>query len=440
MFTGRYCHTDGIRSIRHDNHIDPGTPNLLSFLKEKGYETTYLGHNHVFKNLHTGNNGKGESEPDYHSFSDGTLADMLKREHPVQQPDEHSVPESRSDEAVNLQTIRHTTPRTGFCDDNRADQAVAYLRDIRDRDRPFYLHLNFGAPHPPYAVEEPYFSMYDRKAICPFEHGLPEKAPLWLQHGREVRTGQATEAHFREVQAVYYGMVTKLDTLVGQVLDEIDAQNLWENTAVVFWVDHGDFAGQYGQPEKWDTAMNDCILHVPMTFCAPGLPQGRRIASLSNHTDVCPTLLNLLGFEAPPYWGLHGQSLLPALEGKPPRRSVFADGGHEASMRARFNTPTSDLNQKTKRMEPSTQGKQETYARYPETMARVKMVRTEEWKLCVRETGDHELYHLPEDPDEMCNLWGDPQFVDVVADLQMELLQWCLRTDTDRPFVPDVGA
>lgn len=440
MFTGRYCHTDGIRSIQRDNHLPQGTPNLLSFLKDKGYETAYLGHNHVFKNLLTGNNKKGESDSDYHSFSEGPLAALLKNEHPVQQPDENAVPESRSDEAVNFQTLRHLTPRTGFCDDNRADQAVTYLRDIRDRTRPFYLHLNFGAPHPAYAVEEPYFSMYDRDAIQPFEHDLPEHAPLWLQRSREIRTGQATENHFRHVQAVYYGMVTKLDTLIGHVLDEIDAQNLWEDTAVLFWVDHGDFAGQYGQPEKWDTAMNDCILHVPFTICAPALPKGRRIDSLSDHTDVCPTLLDLLGFKPEPEWGIHGQSLLPAIEGMPVRSSVFADGGHEATMRARFNMATSTLNAQTGRMEPTTLGKQETYARYPETMARVKMVRTDEWKLCIRETGDHELYHLPDDPNEMHNLWGDPQFAQVVTGLQMELLQWCLRTDTDRPFIADVGA
>jgi arylsulfatase A-like enzyme len=440
MLTGRYCHTDGIRCIHKTNHLAPGTPNLLSFLKSHGYETAYLGHNHVFENLHTGRNAKGESEPDYHSYTDGDFARLLQTQHPVQQPDAHSVPESHSDAAVNFQTIRHTTPRTGFCDDNRADQAVHYLRTARDRTRPFYLHLNFGAPHPSYAVEEPFFSMYDRSRIVPFEHGMPTHAPLWLKHGREIRTGQAEEKHFRDVQAVYYGMVSKLDTLVGRVVAEIDAQNLWQDTVVMFWVDHGDFAGQYGQPEKWDTAMNDCILRVPQTLCAPSLPSGRRVTSLTEHTDLCPTVLELLGLRPEPEWGLHGASLLPVIHGAPGKSAVFADGGHEASMRARFNTPVSQFNPRTQREEPATQGKQAVYARYPETMARVKMVRTNDWKLCVRETGDHELYDLRHDPNEMRNLWGNGQHADVVLDLQMKLLQWCLRTDTDRPFQDKVGA
>lgn len=440
MMTGRYCHTDGVRTIRQADHLPPGTPNLLSFLKQTGFETAYLGHNHVFQNLHTGDNAKGASDPDYHSFTDGVFDALLQAQHSVAQPDAHAAPEIRSDAAVNFQTIRHTAPRAGFCDDNRADQAVHYLRTVRDRTRPFYLHLNFSAPHPPYAVEEPYFSMYARDAIAPFEYGLPSGAPLWLQRGREIRTGQATEEHFRHVQAVYYGMVTKLDRLIGRVLAEVDAQNLWSDTVVMFWVDHGDFAGQYGQPEKWDTAMNDCILRVPQILCAPGLPAGNRVASLSEHTDICPTILDLLGLQPDPAWVIHGASLLPAIRGAPGRDCVFADGGHEAAMRARFNTPVTHRNLAAGRDEPATQGKQAVYARFPETMARVKMARTNDWKLCVRESGDHELYDLRNDPTEMRNLWPGGQHRDVAQDLQMKLLQWCLRTDTDRPFQPQVGA
>jgi choline-sulfatase len=235
-------------------------------------------------------------------------------------------------------------------------------------------------------------------------------------------------------------LVTKLDTLVGRVLDEIDAQNLWQDTIVMFWSDHGDFAGQYGQPEKWDTAMNDCILRTPQTLPAPGLPAGRRVTSLSEHTDLCPTILDLLGMRPGPEWTIHGTSLLPVVRGAPGKQCVFADGGHEAAMRARFNAPVTGRNPETGRDEPATLGKQEVYARYPETMARVKMVRTERWKLCVRETGDHELYDLRHDPNEMRNLWGRGGHDGVVADLQMKLLQWCLRTDTDRPFQEKVGA
>jgi hypothetical protein len=40
----------------------------------------------------------------------------------------------------------------------------------------------------------------------------------------------------------------------------------------------------------------------------------------------------------------------------------------------------------------------------------------------------------------MRNLYGNPAFSEIVAGLQLRLLEWCLRTDTDRPFLARFGA
>jgi hypothetical protein len=68
------------------------------------------------------------------------------------------------------------------------------------------------------------------------------------------------------------------------------------------------------------------------------------------------------------------------------------------------------------------------------------MVRTDEWKLAIHLEGDNELYNMKDDPYEMNNLYGQVGLNDIVFDLQERLLYWCLRTDTDRPFQPRVGA
>ena len=69
-------------------------------------------------------------------------------------------------------------------------------------------------------------------------------------------------------------------------------------------------------------------------------------------------------------------------------------------------------------------------------MARTKMARTERWKLVVRLRGGNELYDVRRDPFELHNLWGEhlqrPDLLAVVLDLQQRMLEWCLRTDTDR--------
>lgn len=418
--TGRYTHTDGFRSIHQ--HLPPNQPSLLSLVKAAGYETAVFGHNHVWENFF-GNNHKSSGVVDYHSYTyEGGFRELLERRWPVPPARAGAVPPPAALDNAHFHYLgRITNALEGFCDDNRAEQAIHYLRRVRDRSRPFFLQLNFSAPHPPYQVEEPWFSLYDRETIARWPVTLPAGAPLPLQAMRRVRTAAAdSEALFREIQAVYYGMVSKMDELFGRVWNAIESEGLLDNTVVLFTSDHGDFAGQYGLVEKWDTAMHDCILHVPLALRAPGLPAGARVTGLTEHVDVLPTLAELLGL--PPNWGVHGESLLPMVRGERRKEAVFADGGHEPEMWAR--RPRGE----------TLDGKQKTYRDYPEAMARTKMVRTDRYKLVIRLAGGNELYDLAEDPWELRNRWGDPALNAVMLDLQHRMIEWCLRTDTDRPM------
>lgn len=324
-------------------------------------------------------------------------------------------------------------------DENVADQAVAYLETLRAPDRPFFLQVNFSKPHPPYEAPEPYYSMVDPETIAPFPHDLPKNAPLPLVAQRRWRLGEkVTAASLRELQAVYYAMVGWVDAQVGRVLDALDRAGLAEDTLVLFTSDHGDYAGQYGINEKWDASLQDCLLRVPFVMAGPGVPRGGRLDGLSEHVDQPATILAFLGLTPPPEWVWHGRSLWSMLEGAPGVDAVFADGGHEAPMRARFAAKVDE--ERGGRRVKTTGGKQLTYQQCPDAMARCKMVRTRDWKLVIRETGGNELYHVAEDPHEMDNLYGDPAHAAVVADLQLKLIHWCLRTDTDRPHLQVFGA
>jgi len=184
--------------------------------------------------------------------------------------------------------------------------------------------------------------------------------------------------------------------------------------------------------------MQDCLLRVPMILCAPSLKPSC-FDGLSEHVDIPPTVLDLLGVAPEPEWGIHGTSLLKQMNGGQSKDFVFADGGHEDAMIRRFNTPvTETLTDGT--TVPSTQGKQLTYSEEPESMSRTKMVRSRDWKLVVRLAGGNELYHLPSDPLEMNNLYGHPEHAMISAHLMEALVLWSLRTDTDRPFLTQVGA
>lgn len=437
MMTGRYSHTDGFRTITQ--HLPPDDPNLLSLLRAHGYETAVFGINHVWETLHDSKQPH-VGYADYHSFV-GHYQAMAFQSYPIAQPGSDDIPPDEIDLLGRnyVRRIQGENTLAGFSDDARTDQAIDYLTRTRDRSKPFYLHVNLSKPHPKYEAEEPYFSMYDRDGIQAWPHDLPQDAPLHMRVMREVRTGiDAPAAAFRELQAVYYAMITKVDTLFGKLFDTIAAEGLFENSIIVFLSDHGDFAGQYGLVEKWDTAMADCIMHVPFVIYAPNLPHGSRVNSLTEHTDLAPTLLDLLDIK--PEWGMHGETLLPIIHGERRKPAVFADGGHEEEMWGRFNVTWN----KWENIPVDADGKQVTYRDYPETMARTKMVRTERWKLVMRLAGGNELYDMLHDPHELTNLWphhaDDAELMRVVLDLQQQLIEWSLRTDTDRPYQADVGA
>ncbi|NBB78039.1 MAG: sulfatase-like hydrolase/transferase [Verrucomicrobia bacterium] len=443
MHTGRYCHTDGLRTVMPDNHLPEGAPTLAECLRGHGYETAVLGLNHVweagrFYGTGERTNQKSAGAVDYTSFTEGRMAELAEQAHDRGTGVARTGPHFEALEAVDYKGLV-TGVESNFHDDNWADQACAYLSELRDPQKPFFLQLNFNKPHPAYAVHEPFYSMIDPARIRPFPYELPENAPLPLRAQRRWRLGdEVPEAALREIQAVYYGMVAYIDSLVGQVLDCLEAQGLVEDTLILFTSDHGDYAGQYGINEKWDSSLQDCLLHVPFIMAGPGVPAGRRVAGLSEHVDLPATMLDYLGLERPEGWNWHGRSLLPMLDGAAGKEAVFAEGGHEAPMRARLNTPA--WSERDGRRIKTTGGKQLTYRECPDSMARAKMVRTEKWKLVVRETGGDELYDLTSDPRELRNRIDDGRYADVVRQLQRKLLAWCLRTDPDQPRVEQVGA
>jgi arylsulfatase A-like enzyme len=442
MLTGRHPHTDGLRTVKEANHVPAGRPNLVECLRHNGYETAVLGLNHVwtqdaFYGAGAQLNKKGAGVVDYTSFTDGPLQAMATTPRTYQPGTPRQLPDYPVGQNMGEFGLR-TGEQSAFSDDNRADQACLYLRQVRDPSKPFYLQLNLSRPHPPYHVHEPFYSMYDPASITPFPHQLPRNAALPLRAQRTWRTGDAVPtAILREVQALYYGMISAMDALVGRVLATLDELGLRDNTLILFCSDHGDYAGQYGLIEKWDGSLQDCLLHVPCVLSGPGIPRGSRVSSLTELIDTPATILDYLGIAVPARWVMHGQSLLPAIHGGPARDAVFASGGHEASMRARFNADPWECHNGTQ--VKATAGKQLTYAQCPDAMARCKMVRTADWKLIVRETGDNELFHLAEDPHEMVNLYQDFKYSEVVCLLQERLLRWTLSTDTDLPFIADVA-
>src|SRR5688572_23266342 len=100
-----------------------------------------------------------------------------------------------------------------------------------------------------------------------------------------------TETVRRDV-ARFLSNVADLDSLVGQLLHQLDEDKLLENTIIFFWSDHGDGLPFYKR-ELYDRG-----LHVPLVIRFPGKRDaGKRDARLISSIDFAPTVLSLAGIK-----------------------------------------------------------------------------------------------------------------------------------------------
>ena len=74
------------------------------------------------------------------------------------------------------------------------------------------------------------------------------------------------EARWDELRAVYYGMCARVDYQLSLVIDALRKKQMWDDTALFFFSDHGDFTGDYGLVEKTQNTFEDCLTNVPQTL------------------------------------------------------------------------------------------------------------------------------------------------------------------------------
>ena len=206
------------------------------------------------------------------------------------------------------------TPRTS---EVIADAAIDVIND--SDGSPFFVHVNFTAPHDPLLIAPEFADHYDPALMTlppnflprhPFDHGN--------QGGRDERLLPLprTEEDVRRDIAAYYAVITHMDLQIGRILRAVDHAELAERTLIVFTSDHGLAIGSHGLRGKQN--MYEHTIGVPLILVGPTIPRNRRFAAQAYLRDLMPTLCDLAGLEIP---GINkrrridGRSLLPVLRG-----------------------------------------------------------------------------------------------------------------------------
>jgi arylsulfatase A-like enzyme len=434
FMTGWYPHVRGHRTMFH--MLRPDEPCLLKVLKDHGYFVWW--------------GGKNDLVPAQHGFEKycdvrfrPTPADYERWGHTPRR-DLHSETTWRGQPgADNYYSFFAGKLETGQdtirCDHDwaRVLGALDFIKNAPP-DRPLCIYLPLAYPHPPYAVEEPWFSRIDRRKLparIPAPRSWDGKPALLkgLYEGQQLQTW--SEERWTELRATYYGMCSRVDHQLGLVMDALKSAGLYDETAVFVFSDHGDFTGDYGLVEKTQNTFDDCLTHVPFLIKPPqSVPVRPRISeALVELVDFPATVYALTGID--PGYDHFGRSLLPLVAGETDehRDAVFAEGGRRDG--------------ETQAMELESTGNQmpdglywprvELQRRIPEH-TKATMCRTKRFKYVRRLYETDELYDLQNDPREEHNLIASPAHAATLRQLQDRLLTFYQETcdvvprDTDR--------
>lgn len=269
--------------------------------------------------------------------------------------------------------------------------------------------------------------MHDRDAVpAPIPTGeLQNKRAFKRLHHAFYGCPAMSDADFREIKATYFGMISRVDRQLGVLLDKLEERNLVDDTVVVAFSDHGDYAGDYGLVEKFLGGFEDAMLRVPLIFRVPGTAS-RDVPAMCEMTDLYPTLLELTGLETQHFH--FGRSLTGLIHGEvnEHRDAVFAEGGAlpgEVQFGIRGLSPGSWY-----------AGRAKLGLEHREILSRAVAIRTAEHLYTYCPGDRDELFDLRRDPDCVDNVADDGEYTAIKATLKERILEWLLNTSDTLPL------
>lgn len=273
-----------------------------------------------------------------------------------------------------------------------ADAAIELIE--RKSDKPFFLQVNFTAPHDPLLIPPGYRNAYPPSKIPlpgnyqpehPFDHGNFD--------GRDERLlpWPRTESDIRADLSVYYAIIAHMDEHIGRIIASLRKTGQLENTIIIFSSDHGLAVGSHGLMGKQNQYEHSA--GVPLIMRGPGIPGGKKSSVQCYLRDLYPTICELAGISTP--GSVQSRSLASAIRGSAKEIHPFVVG---------YFTNTQ------------------------------RMIREGNWKLIwYPHLARYQLFDLKNDPLELSNLFAQPTQAERVFKLRNRLENW-LRENNDPLF------
>ena len=292
----------------------------------------------------------------------------------------------------------------GHNDFGLAEACVDFLK--RKHNKPFFLIASFDNPHNicEYARKQPLpFATIDEPGLeaCPNLPANFNVAPydadvLAREKSLNYRiypTNNYTPDDWRRYLNAYYRLVEHVDTEIGKIINEIDRQDLWKNTVIIFTSDHGDGAASHQWNQK--TALYEEVVNIPLIVCLPQNKNAGKVLPqlVNNGVDLLPSICEWTGAQVPA--GCRGISF----------RSVVESGDVQKAHQPYLVT--------------------ETYF-FQTGGTRGWLVRTPQYKYVLYETGKNRemLYDMQTDRGEMRNLAVESKYRSTLFQHRKMLETW----------------
>ncbi|PIB34911.1 sulfatase [Reichenbachiella sp. 5M10] len=430
ILTGKHTHING--KIDNLMPFDTTQVTFPQIFQDNGYQTA------MFGKLHFGNNPKGVDD-----FM------ILPGQGYYLNPD--------------FNTPKGDTTIMGYVTDVITDLTLDWLKEDRDEDKPFMMMYMHKAPHRPWWPRADKFAEFTQKQFPEPEtlfddysnRGTAAKTAemnllthMMYSHDSKIRPelleemgdkaspkveefengfygpyGRATAEQKAQYDPIldkinadfeqnwpnmteeekmrwkyqrymqdYLGCISSVDDNVGRVLDYLDESGLAENTIVVYTSDQGFYLGDHGWFDKRfiynESFKTPLMVRWPQKIKA-GVVENEMVQNL----DFAQTLLEAAGIDAPS--DMQGESLMPLLTGNKEQWDRDAVYYH--------------------------------YYEYPSVhmVKRHYGIVTKEYKLAhfYYDIDEWELYDRLNDPNEMNNVYDDPAYAEVVAELKDKLTE-----------------
>ncbi len=260
-----------------------------------------------------------------------------------------------------------------------SEATMDFIND-HESDKPFFAYVSYMAPHDPRTMPDEFRDMYDADEIKVPENFMAYHPIEYAntQCRDEVltaypRTIEETKLHLAE----YYAMITHIDDEIGKIIKCLEDKGELDNTIIIFTADNGLALGQHGLFGK--QCHYEHSIRVPFVMAGPEIPSGETRDDYIYVLDIFPTLCDMLNIDIPST--VEGKSFLGGIKGI-------------------------DYN-KRKRL----------YFAYTD---KIRSVKDNQFKLMQHVYGNKvttQLFDLKNDPWEMANLVGQPEYKEKVVEL-----------------------